>query len=123
MKRLPGSTVPDKNEKIIYNGIIDYLPHGILLRFKHKTFLSFPAITVLQMIVDKPCSLQMGVTNRSSEEFKSPFFHILTHGLGFGRGYRNFAQRPESVDNRFPVGKERQGVVIKTTEFLLYGKE
>ena len=107
MKRFPGSTVPDKNEKITYNEIIDYSPHGILLRFKHKTFLSFPANTVRQMIVDKPRSLQMGVTNRGSEEFKSPFFHILAHGLGFGRGYRNFAQRPEGIDNRFPVRKER----------------
>lgn len=31
----------------------------------------------------------MGVANRSSEELETSFFHIFTHGIGFGGGYRN----------------------------------
>lgn len=77
----------------------------------------------LSMIVDKTWSLQMGVANRSSEELETSFFHIFTHGIGFGGGYRNLAQWPECVDNRLFVGKEWQGIIIKTAEFLLYGKE
>ena len=65
----------------------------------------------------------MGVANRSSEELETSFFHIFTHGIGFGGGYRNLAQRPEGVGNRLPVGKERQGVVVETAELFLYGEE
>lgn len=65
----------------------------------------------------------MGITNRSSEEFKSPFFHILAHRIGFGGRCRNLGQKLKRVDNRLSVGKERQRVVIKTTELLLHGEE
>ena len=85
--------------------------------------LSFSANAVRQVIVDKSCRLQVGVTNRAAEEFESPFFHVLAHGIGLGRGYRNLAQRPEGVGNRLPVGKERQGVVVETAELFLYGEE
>ena len=34
----------------------------------------------------------MGVANCSPEELETSFFHIFTHGIGFGRGYRNLAQ-------------------------------
>ena len=81
--------------------------------------LSFSANAVRQVIVDKSCRLQVGVTNRAAEEFESPFFHVF----GLGRGYRNLAQRPEGVGNRLPVGKERQGVVVETAELFLYGEE
>ena len=43
-------------------------------------FRIFSANAVLQVIVDKPRSLQVGVTNRSPEEFESSFFHVLAHG-------------------------------------------
>ena len=86
-------------------------------------FRIFSANAVLQVIVDKPRSLQVGVTNRSPEEFESSFFHVLAHGVGFGRRCRNLAQRPEGVDNRFSVGEERQGVFVKTAELLLYGEQ
>lgn len=39
MKNTPGRKHPVKNERIIYNGMIDDLLHGILLQFKHKTLL------------------------------------------------------------------------------------
>lgn len=29
----------------------------------------------------------MGVANCSPEELETSFFHIFTHGIGFGRGY------------------------------------
>ena len=52
-------------------------------------YLSFSANAVRQVIVDKSCRLQVGVTNRAAEEFESPFFHVFAHGIGLGRGYRN----------------------------------
>lgn len=39
--------------------------------------LSFSANAVRQVIVDKSCRLQVGVTNRAAEEFESPFFMSL----------------------------------------------
>ncbi len=59
---------------------------------KRYRYLFFSVHTVRQVIVDKPGSLQVGVTNRSSEEFESPLFHIPAHGIGFGRGGRNLTQ-------------------------------
>ena len=83
----------------------------------------FPADAAGQMIVDEPCGLQMGVADRGPEEFESPFFHVPAHGVGLGRRHRNFAQRPERVDDRLPVGKERQRVVVETPELLLQKEE
>lgn len=57
-----------------------------------RSFLFCPASTVRQMVVDKPRSLQVGVTNRSTEEFEPSFFHILAHDIGFGRRRRNLTQ-------------------------------
>ena len=34
----------------------------------------------------------MGVANCSSEELETTFFHIFTHGIELGGGYRNLAQ-------------------------------
>ena len=48
-------------------------------------YLSLSANAVRQVIVDKSCRLQVGVTNRAAEEFESPFFHIFAHGIGLGR--------------------------------------
>ena len=48
-------------------------------------YLSLSANAVRQVIVDKSCRLQVGVTNRAAEEFESPFFHVFAHGVGFGR--------------------------------------
>ena len=70
------------------------------------------------MIVNNPRSLQVGIANRSTEKLESPLFHIPAHGIGLRRRSRNFAQRPERVGNRPTVGKERQGVVVKTAELL-----
>ena len=65
----------------------------------------------------------MGVADGRTEELESPFFHVFAHGVGFGRRYRKLAQRPEVVDNRFPVGEKGQCVVVKAAEFFLYGKK
>jgi hypothetical protein len=48
-------------------------------------YLSLSANAVRQVIVDKSCRLQVGVTNRAAEEFESPFFHVFAHGIGLGR--------------------------------------
>lgn len=48
-------------------------------------YLSFSTDTVRQMIVDESRSLQVGVADGRSEELESSFFHILAHGVGFGR--------------------------------------
>ena len=85
--------------------------------------LSFSTDTVRQMIVDESRSLQVGVADGRSEKLESSFFHILAHGIGFGRLYRNLTQGLKGIDNRLSAGKERQGIFIETTELLLYGKE
>ena len=71
----------------------------------YRRYSPFPANAVRQMIVDKPRSLQVGVTNRSSEEFKSPFFHILAHRIGFGDDAGISAKDLNVLTIGFPSGK------------------
>ena len=47
-------------------------------------YLSLSANAVRQVIVDKSCRLQVGVTNRAAEEFESPFFHVLPMASDWG---------------------------------------
>ena len=88
-----------------------------------STGLLFPTNTIHQVIVDESRSLQVGVTNCTPEEFESPLFHILAHGVRFGRGDWNLTHGPKSVDNRFPVGKERERVIIKTSKLFLQSEK
>ena len=82
-------------------------------------FRIFSANAVLQVIVDKPRSLQVGVTNRRSEEFEAALFHILAHGIRLGRGSGTLAQGLEMVYNRLPVGEKGQGIIVETAELFL----
>ena len=88
-----------------------------------RRLFSRPAAAAFQMVVHETRCLQKSVTNRRTEEFESPSFHIRAHRIRLRRCGGHLSQRTESVDDRPSVGKERQHVLVKAAELFLNGRE
>ncbi len=61
----------------------------------------FPTKTPYQMIIYKPCSLHMSITDRRAKKLKPSFLHIFAHRIRFWGCNRNLLQRFEIIYNRF----------------------
>ena len=75
------STITNARSFLAVQKASNILSHCIQL----YCYLPLPADAIHQMIIHKSGGLQVSIANRSSKEFKSPFFHILAHGIRFGR--------------------------------------
>ena len=67
----------------------------------------FPTKTPYQMIIYKPCSLHISITDRRAKKLKSSFLHILAHHIRFWGCNRNLLQRFEIIYNRFLFREKR----------------
>ena len=67
----------------------------------------FPTKTPYQMIIYKPCSLHISITDRRAKKLKSSFLHILAHHSRFWGCNRNLLQRFEIIYNRFLFREKR----------------
>lgn len=68
---------------------------------------SFSDKDTLPMIIYKPCSLHMSITDRRAKKLKPSFLHIFAHRIRFWGCNRNLLQRFEIIYNRFLFREKR----------------
>ena len=79
--------------------------------------------TTEKMIIDEPGRLEMGVTNRRTEEFEPTTFHVLADCIRKFCTRRNLLNRFPTVDDGLSLWQEVAEIRTKTAEFLLNSKK